>query len=158
MRASNVVIYLFDVNEIDASILLQVVNDFEKENINYLLVGNKSESGNRQEIFNSFKDIIFISAKEQMHIKELKEALVAKAIHGDLQSEATIVTNARHFEALQKLLQSLLDVQKGLDDLIPGDLLALDIRQCLHYLGSITGQITHDDQLDFIFSKFCIGK
>ncbi len=158
MRAANVVIYLFDVNEIDAAILQKVVNDFEKENIHYLLVGNKSESGNYQETFAEFKDIIFISAKEQLHIQKLKDALVAKAIHGDLQSEATIVTNARHFEALQKLAQALMDVQKGLDDHIPGDLLALDIRQCLHYLGSITGQITHDDQLDFIFSKFCIGK
>ncbi len=158
MRAANVVIYLFDVNEIDAATLQQVVNDFEKENIHYLLVGNKSESGKQQEKFTAFPDIIFISAKEQLHIQELKDALVAKAIHGDLQSEATIVTNARHYEALEKLAKALMDVQKGLDDHIPGDLLALDIRQCLHYLGSITGQITHDDQLDFIFSKFCIGK
>jgi len=49
-------------------------------------------------------------------------------------------------------------VQEGLENRVPGDLLALDIRQSLHYLGTITGQISHEDQLDFIFSKFCIGK
>ena len=75
-----------------------------------------------------------------------------------MQTESTIITNARHFDALQKLAESLQDVQGGLDENISSDLLALDIRQCLHYLGSITGQITNEDQLDFIFSKFCIGK
>ena len=105
--------------------------------------------------FNSFQGIVFISAKENQQIDELKKALVAKTIQGDLQTESTIITNARHFDALQKLAESLQDVQGGLDENISSDLLALDIRQCLHYLGSITGQITNEDQLDFIFSKFC---
>ena len=111
-----------------------------------------------QQKFASFTDIVFISAKENTNIDQLKNELVAKAIHGDINSESTIVTNARHFEALQKLSFALADVQSGLDEKVPGDLLALDIRQCLHYLGTITGQITNEDQLDFIFSKFCIGK
>ena len=102
--------------------------------------------------------LVFISAKEQTHINELKEALVRKAIDGDIYAESTIVTNARHYEALQKLGQALADVQRGLEEKVPGDLLAIDIRQCLHYLGTITGQITNEDQLDYIFSKFCIGK
>ena len=88
----------------------------------------------------------------------LKQALTQKAISGDVNTEATIVTNARHHDALLKLSQSLEEVQSGIDSQIPGDLLALDIRQCLHYLGLITGEITNEDQLDFIFSKFCIGK
>jgi tRNA modification GTPase len=77
---------------------------------------------------------------------------------GDINTEDTIVTNARHYAALQEVLRSLLDVQQGLDNQLPGDLLSLDIRRCLHFLGEITGQITNEDQLDFIFSKFCIGK
>jgi tRNA modification GTPase len=88
----------------------------------------------------------------------LKSALVTKAIQGDIHADSTIITNARHYEALQKLSHALADVQQGLADKLPGDLLALDIRQCLHWLGTITGQITNEDQLDFIFSKFCIGK
>lgn len=160
MRAANVVMYLFDVNEIDANDLQNIVNGFTKENIQHILIGNKIDGKEAlvKQQFASFENIIFISAKEHTNISELKDVLVAKAIHGDINSENTIVTNARHFEALQKLGHALSDVQHGLQEKIPGDLLALDIRQCLHYLGTITGQITNEDQLDFIFSKFCIGK
>jgi len=59
---------------------------------------------------------------------------------------------------LQEVNKSLEDIKGGLDNKLPGDLLALDIRRCLHYLGEITGEITNEDQLDYIFSKFCIGK
>ena len=110
------------------------------------------------EKFASSNNIIFISAKENSCIDQLKKSLVTIAIKGDINTESTVVTNTRHFEALQKLSVALLDVQKGLDDNIAGDLLALDIRQCLYYLGSITGEVTNEDQLDYIFSKFCNGK
>lgn len=160
MRAANVVMYLFDVNETGTATLQKVVDDFAKEKIQYILIGNKTdETGTGvTKQFASFPGIVFISAKENINIDQLKDALVAKAIHGDINTESTIVTNARHFDALQKLSHALADVQRGLDEKISGDLLALDTRQCLHYLGTITGQITNDDQLDFIFSKFCIGK
>jgi tRNA modification GTPase len=77
---------------------------------------------------------------------------------GLVNAENTIVTNARHVQALQQVANNLSAIQIGLSNNIPGDLLAIDIRQCLYHLGEITGQITNDDQLDFIFSKFCIGK
>ena len=91
-------------------------------------------------------------------MKLVKKLLVENTIHGNIHTESTIVTNARHYEALVGLIQSLNEVEQGLSNQLPGDLLALDIRQCLHYLGTITGSITHEDQLDYIFSKFCIGK
>jgi tRNA modification GTPase len=75
-----------------------------------------------------------------------------------LDKEGTIVTNARHVDSLKRLLYALNDVEAGLNENVTGDLLAIDINQSLHYLGTITGQITNEDQLDFIFSKFCIGK
>jgi tRNA modification GTPase len=158
MRAADVVLYLFDVNTTSTEELQTVINDFKKESIPYLLVGNKSENLSTDQLFNPIKDIIFISAKNNTNIHHIKSALLARAISGDIHSESTIVTNARHYEALQKLSDALADVQRGLSEKLPGDLLALDIRQCLHYLGTITGQITNEDQLDFIFSKFCIGK
>ena len=160
MRAASLVLYIFDVQTMDAQTLKEAASAFEKEGIKYILIGNKwdDESPATREKFASVPGIIYISARSNRHIDQLKSALLARAVQGDLQTESTLVTNARHYEALRKLNDSLGDVQRGLDDSIPGDLLALDIRQCLHYLGTITGQITNEDQLDFIFSKFCIGK
>ena len=160
MRAADIVMYLFDVKEMDSNGIQEIVNGFKKENIQYLLIGNKVDGVESMvaEKFASFPEIIFISAKQNRQIDQLKKSLVAKAISGDILADATIVTNARHFDALKHLNNSLTDVLQGLDNEIPSDLIALDIRQCLHYLGLITGEITNEDQLDFIFSKFCIGK
>ena len=104
------------------------------------------------------KGIICIAAKDKQNIEALKTILVSKAVGNGLNKEGTIVTNARHVESLKRLFYALNDVAVGLENEVTGDLLALDIRQALHYLGTITGQITNEDQLDFIFSKFCIGK
>ena len=160
MRSAQLVLYLFDVKEMDVVELKAIVEEFQEEQINYILVGNKAdeEIGYAKEKFVAFPDCIFISAKGHINIDLLKEQLVKKTITGNIHSESSIVTNARHHQALLQLAASLQEVQAGLENKIPGDLLALDIRECLHHLGTITGQITHEDQLDFIFSKFCIGK
>jgi tRNA modification GTPase len=83
---------------------------------------------------------------------------VDKVIQGNINTENTIITNARHYAALKEVNTSLSDIKTGLDNNIPGDLLALDIRRCLQYISEITGDISNEDILDFIFSKFCIGK
>jgi tRNA modification GTPase len=160
MRAAQVVIYLYDLLNIQHDELQQIVNEFEQEQINYILVGNKADLASEEIIkqFALFKNSLFISAKNNEQIDALKKALVSNTIQGNIHTESTIVTNARHYEALVGLMQSLEEVEQGLYNQVPGDLLALDIRQCLHYLGTITGSITHEDQLDYIFSKFCIGK
>jgi tRNA modification GTPase len=89
----------------------------------------------------------------------MRKRLLDLVLQGEaVMGEGAIVTNARHYEALKKVDEGLGVIRKGLDDLLPGDLLALDIRHCLHYLGEITGEITTEDRLDYIFSKFCIGK
>jgi tRNA modification GTPase len=69
-----------------------------------------------------------------------------------------VITHARHYHALVEVNRSLADIRQGLDDKLSGNLLALDIRRCLHYLGEITGEVTNEDTPDYIFSKFCIGK
>lgn len=84
--------------------------------------------------------------------------MVDLVLHEKVQGENTIVTNARHYHSLQEVHKSLLDVDEGLVNQIPGDLLALDIRRCLHYIGTITGEVSNEDLLDYVFSKFCIGK
>ena len=161
MRAADIVLYLFDINETTPEQLQQTSADLAHEDINHLLVANKCDlqSAQLQEQFSAlFSNIIFIAAREERGIDLIKQELVARTIGGQVNTESTIVTNARHYDALLKLAGALDDVQLGLDQQVPGDLLALDIRQALHYLGTITGQITNEDQLDFIFSKFCIGK
>jgi tRNA modification GTPase len=75
-----------------------------------------------------------------------------------LSNEDVIVTNMRHFEALTHAHSAILRVQEGLEIPISGDLLAQDIRECLHYLGSIVGDVTEDEVLGYIFKNFCIGK
>ena len=112
----------------------------------------------RSSISDHSRTKIFISAKLNQHIDLLKETLVDSILQGNIQAENTIVTNARHYHALKELSQSLNDIRQGMDNKIPTDLVALDIRRGLHYLGEITGEITNEDQLDYIFSKFCIGK
>ncbi|MEO6669284.1 MAG: tRNA uridine-5-carboxymethylaminomethyl(34) synthesis GTPase MnmE [Ferruginibacter sp.] len=100
----------------------------------------------------------YIAAKNKDGLHQLKELLYNKAVSSDINTENTIVTNARHYSALQQVDASLGDIKSGLDTNVPGDLLALDIRRCLHYISEITGDISNEDVLDFIFSKFCIGK
>jgi tRNA modification GTPase len=160
MKTADLVLYLFDVNEPlqEATI---VKSELDKQQLNYLLIGNKidkSDEKNIKDNFSSLEGIVFISAKGHKHLEVLKERMVDKVISGQVQAEDTIVTNARHYHALKEVAKSLTDIKKGLDDKLAGDLLALDIRRALHYLGEITGEITNEDQLDYIFSKFCIGK
>ena len=160
MKQSDVVIYLFDVDEVKPSELREIEEKLKEQEINYLLVGNKTDlldAAQLKERFNN-NHTILISAKAHQNINELRKNLVNLVTEGQVNLENTIVTNARHYEALQQVDKSLEDIRAGLSNNLPGDLLALDIRRCLHYLGEITGEITNEDQLDYIFSKFCIGK
>lgn len=161
MRQADVVVYLFDVQDTTTADLKKAREDFRQQGIQYLLVGNKvdkEQEASLQSKYQGVDHLIFIAAKTNRHIDVLKQRLVDTVLHGQVNAENTIVTNARHYHALQQVASSLADIHKGLDDKIPGDLLALDIRRCLHYLGEITGSISNEDQLDYIFSKFCIGK
>jgi tRNA modification GTPase len=158
MRNADIVLYIFDVHNLTDKELSTIKNEFEKENIKHIFLGNKADADNKQYHFFADKKIIFISALQQKNIDVLKQALFDATIQDDTLSEQTIVTNARHVAALEKVNDSLNDIISGLNDKLPGDLLALDIRTCLHYLGEITGAITNEEQLDYIFSKFCIGK
>src|SRR5437868_13426153 len=108
--------------------------------------------------FSANKNITYISALKQKNIEALKEVIFNATVEENALSEQTIITNARHVAALEKVEESLNDVIDGLNNHLPSDLLALDIKRCLHYLGEITGEITNEEQLDYIFSKFCIGK
>lgn len=103
-------------------------------------------------------DYIFISAKYGKGIDELENLLVEAANIPQIGDQDIIITNMRHYTALEKALEAIERVSIGLDSGVSGDFLSQDIRECMHYLGEITGQISTDEILGNIFSKFCIGK
>lgn len=102
--------------------------------------------------------LISLSAKSGSGVEELKTALVQSFKTGALSQDSTIVSNARHYDALQRAYSSLLEVQQGIENDISSEFLAIDIRATAEALGSITGEITNDELLGNIFSQFCIGK
>ncbi|MEO6547284.1 MAG: tRNA uridine-5-carboxymethylaminomethyl(34) synthesis GTPase MnmE [Ferruginibacter sp.] len=161
MQSADIVLYIFDVLEMDKLTLADTRKEFEKWNKKCIMVGNKIdtvESGSLPGKFDGFTDIILISAKEGEGIEEIKEALFSSITNAELEVESVVITNMRHYEALQQVNNSLIDIATGLHEHISADLLALDIRHCLHYVSEITGDISNEDVLDAIFSKFCIGK
>lgn len=157
MRSADIVLYIFDAATETKEALQEQLLIFEKEKIKYLPVANKSDNIAGENNFGN-SDIVFISAKNNIGTDQLKDMLFAATVHSDANAESNIVTNARHLESLKQIAKSLMAIKEGLDANIPGDLLSSDIRNALYYLGEITGEVTNEDKLDFIFSKFCIGK
>jgi tRNA modification GTPase len=160
IQEADIVVALFDASNHSISAIQAWQSDIGVGMDKLILVGNKIDLALDQSIKAdpAFKEVLFISAKNKENIGALENALNQKVVGDALNREGTIVTNARHVASLKKLMLALNDIETGLIQNITGDLLALDIRQALHYLGTITGEITNEDQLDFIFSKFCIGK
>ncbi len=163
IRQSSIVMYVFDVHEITPKELTLIIGEMEEniQNSSLLLVGNKIDKEDisyTQREFKDFTDIIFISSKEHLYIDDLKAKLVALFDSKALNVSETIVTNARHVQALQHTNSALTKVFEGLNNNLSGELLSLEIRDALQHLGEITGEVTTDTLLENIFSRFCIGK
>ena len=131
-----------------------------------LIVVNKIDEGN-QKIIDNLKHkiyleinntLLFISAKNLLGLDNLRIRLGKIIEQERLNQEDVVITNVRHFEALRHVSESLGRVISGLDEMLPEDLIATDIRMAIHYLGEITGEITSDEILGNIFKNFCIGK
>jgi len=159
---SAVLVYLFDVLNLSASEIKEDIASLHKPGVSFVAVANKMDLSysDRLKELNLPADINFISisAKENQGIEELKELIYNTAVGDKLSTNHTMVTNIRHVEALQKTQVALGSVANGLLNPVTSDFLAMDIKQALYYLGEITGQVTTDDLLENIFSKFCIGK
>jgi tRNA modification GTPase len=111
------------------------------------------------QLFNQFDcERIFISAKNKINIKELEEALVRASQIPEIHPGDVVVSNIRHYEALRLALLAIQRVITSMESGLSGDFLSQDIRECMFYLGEITGQISNDEILGNIFGKFCIGK
>jgi tRNA modification GTPase len=168
---ATIVLLLLDVNDPDEKIH-DAISDIKKrldEHQQLIVVINKMDLSDEAVVSNcfsigSFKElaetdaIVPISAKKQKNIDALTNALLKTVNLSAIDNDEVIVTNARHYEALQKSLEAINRVSDGLVSGISGDFLAQDIREVLHYLGEITGHINTDEVLGNIFKNFCIGK
>jgi len=157
IKQADIVLYLFDVNEMHSAEVEEIIAELKQQNANVIPAGNKADISNTTKR-RDFSTQIFISARQATGIEELKSTLFQMAGGESINNENVVVTNARHYAALTEILKSLDDIQAGIDKKITGDLLSIDINRCLHFLGEITGEVTNEDRLDYIFSKFCIGK
>jgi tRNA modification GTPase len=161
MKAASLIIYLVDLVEESPSNIKIEKDHLDSLGIPYLVVGNKLDKVSREQeaaIRLLYPDMIMISAASEENIETLKQALVKMTNIPSFRTGDTIVTNIRHFESLTLTQQALEEVLLGIKNKISSDLLAMNIRQALFHLGQITGEITTDDLLANIFSKFCIGK
>lgn len=157
IRQADIVLYLYDVNEMGAKELSETIVSVKEQNPNIIVAANKADLFNDELDQHSMNEI-FISAKQKTGVEELKTKLFAMAGGAGVNNENVIVTNARHYAALQEIFKSLKEIKSGLSSKISGDLLSIDINRCLYYIGEISGEVTNEDRLDYIFSKFCIGK
>ncbi|MDF1547137.1 MAG: tRNA uridine-5-carboxymethylaminomethyl(34) synthesis GTPase MnmE [Bacteroidales bacterium] len=148
---SNQIKYTIDDYNIDDQQLIVLINKIDK---------NPIEASSIEGLQASFPKISFIqaSAKNKTNIEELTSILKKTYDIHSIGENDIIVSNLRHYEALQQAFEALGRVEEGIKNEITGDFLAMDIRQVLHYIGEITGQISTDDILGNIFKNFCIGK
>jgi tRNA modification GTPase len=166
---ASVVLLIDEITDSAESINLRIraIREMIKEeNKRLIIIINKcdiAQAGQEDELLREIRPegrekLLFISAKEKSGLENLRLTLGEELIKERLNSGDVIITNIRHYEALLHVSESLERVLDGLDNSIPEDLIAIDIRQAIHYLGEITGEITSDEILGNIFKSFCIGK
>ncbi len=168
MRQAQIVMLLIDANrpvEMLNESIAKVNETIDRDQQKLIVCLNKidlckdTQALSKQLVgLNEEDKLMFISAKEQKNTDELATELLKVVNMDTLNEQDVIVTNARHFEALNSALGSIQRVNDGLVNMIPTDFLAQDIRECLHFLGEITGDISTDEVLGNIFKNFCIGK
>lgn len=161
---ADLVLYLFDIEELSMD---EVVGDIQQLNLKvpHLLIANKIdkiESLDKKELkkqFESnFENIVFISSKFQQNIASLKVGILKSLDIEKYQGDLSIVTNTRHYSILSNILKSIGEVEQAIENQLTKDFITIDIRKIIQLMGEITGEITNDEILGNIFSRFCIGK
>ena len=160
---ANVVLWVIDVTSADTSMVHNILSHCNGKQLIAIL--NKTDLDDDVAARSELKEflpegipIVAISAKCNSDVEALRDLIVQTATLPDVDSDAVIVTNARHYQALVRARDAISRAINGLNSGLSGDLLDQDIRECLHWLGEITGEITTDNILGEIFAHFCIGK
>jgi len=161
IEKAQLVLHLVDGSKIDAleNSISELKDKYPSKNI--LSIINKSDLLTDEQISrlkSQFSNLIILSAKNKTGIHQLTTTLTQLANKGALSNNETIVSNSRHFEALNNAYVSIKEIQQSIDLNVSSDLFAIDVRQALFYLGEITGEVTTEDLLGNIFANFCIGK
>ncbi|GMT45066.1 MAG: tRNA modification GTPase MnmE [bacterium] len=164
INQASLILYVCDISSMNKESMKEVLEEFKtyihNKNKHFILVANKIDllaeiPGHLKELLEL--ETVFVSAKRKENIHLLAETLV-NHVKNDSPGDDILINNSRHYEALAHALESIIEIEKGFEDNIPTDLVAIDVRQALYHLGSITGEVTSDDILGNIFGKFCIGK
>jgi tRNA modification GTPase len=161
INSASFLLYVADGAKIDsANELLNEIAEAEKFKTPYLFVLNKADVSNKTvlEQASNFTQIVCISAKHSTGIEALKAAIAQLSVNKNLNQYPEIITNVRHYNGLQNAYNALSDVLKGIQNNLNTELVAFDVRSANQYLGEVTGDITNDDILGSIFTRFCIGK
>ncbi len=165
IRQAAIILYMFDASETTLEEITETLNDFRErfydENKRLILIANKIDL--LEEIPHHFRNLveletIFVSAKRKENINMIADSLLSSVSTASEEENQAIVSNSRHYEALAKTAEAISAVRRGIEENLPGDLMAIDLRSALHHLGTITGEVTNDEILGNIFEKFCIGK
>ncbi|WP_332454421.1 tRNA uridine-5-carboxymethylaminomethyl(34) synthesis GTPase MnmE [Chryseobacterium aquaticum] len=169
IETAKILLYLYDELDSTPEEVILFIKEFYRHDLKIILLHNKIDLQNgyfenefdaqlKAELFPEYtSQIIAISAKNKTGIEALKSEL-SDYIQNLETQENTIITNQRHYEALQKSLESVKKVEQAITGNISTELLAYELRYALEYLGEISGEFTNDEVLGNIFSKFCIGK
>ena len=164
IEKATIILYVCDIASINNETVENVLEEFKQyiqdESKHFIFVANKIDQ--LGELPSQIKEIleldtVFVSAKRKENIHLLADTLINIVKEFNITNDV-IVSNSRHYQALTNANNALEQVDIGFENNIPTDLIAIDIRQALHELGTITGEITTDDLLGNIFGKFCIGK
>lgn len=165
IRQAAIILYLFDASETSLQEITETLNDFRErfydENKRLILIANKIDL--LEETPQHFRNLveletIFVSAKRKENINLITDSLLSSVTTASEEENQAIVSNSRHYEALAKTAEAIEAVRRAIEENLPGDLMAIDLRTALHHLGTITGEVTNDEILGNIFEKFCIGK
>lgn len=149
IHQADIVLLVTDKPDEEQAILEQLRNK------KYLVVVNKIDIN---QVKDRDENYFYISAKKGDGIKEMTDALYSQAMKGVSSTEDTIITNTRHLQHLLAIEAYLHSIAQNLRLQLSNDLIAPDIKLCLQEIGELTGTVTNEHVLDYVFSKFCIGK
>jgi len=157
---ASLILYVIDLNNTDLKSLDSESNLKFLKNKNVIYVGNKSDLKLEKEVNSYFKknDLLMISANKSNDLSNLKDKIDLFISRNLVNEESSVMINERHFTSLTNVNESINNVKKNLNNKSNTDLLAMDIKYALNHLGEVTGEVTNDEILGNIFSKFCIGK